>query len=102
VRNCHAIRDRREIVINNDPDSDFYFIEKNDPEEIAQLIVELHSTIAERFELDPVRDIQVISPRREKSHIACSELNETLQASLNPLAQIDADRKPGFLRGDCK
>jgi exodeoxyribonuclease V alpha subunit len=100
VRNCHAIRDRREIAINNDRDSDFYFIENDDPGEIARLIVELHSTIAEQFEIDPIRDIQVISPRREKSHIACSELNETLQASLNPLAQIDADRKPGFLRGD--
>lgn len=100
VRNCHAIRDQREIVINNRHDSDFYFIENDDPTEIARLIVKLHGTIAEQFEIDPVRDIQVISPRREKSPIACAELNETLQAALNPARRLAEWSKSAYLPHD--
>ena len=44
-------------------DSDFYFVQADDPETAVPLIVELVKTrIPLRFGLDPVRDIQVLCP----------------------------------------
>ena len=46
-----------------DGDTDFYFVQANDPETAVQRIVELVKTrIPQRFGLDPIRDIQVLCP----------------------------------------
>src|ERR1019366_6366245 len=43
------------------PDSDFYFVQADDPETAVQRIIELVKTrIPNRFGLDPIRDIQVL------------------------------------------
>ena len=44
-------------------DSDFYFVQADDPETAVARIVELVKTrIPKRFGLDPIRDIQVLCP----------------------------------------
>ena len=44
-------------------ESDFYFVEANDPETAVPRIIELVKTrIPHRFGLDPIRDIQVLCP----------------------------------------
>ena len=44
-------------------DSDFYFVQADDPETAVPTIIELVKTrIPKRFGLDPVRDIQVLCP----------------------------------------
>src|SRR4030088_3029529 len=44
-------------------DSDFYFVQADDPETAVPRIVELVKTrIPQRFGLDPIRDIQVLCP----------------------------------------
>jgi exodeoxyribonuclease V alpha subunit len=65
-------------------DSDFFFIERLDPERIADTLIEMvKRRIPDKFKLDPVRDIQVLSPMNRGS-LGILELNARLQAELNP------------------
>ena len=66
-------------------DSDFYFVERQEPERIADTLVDLvKSRIPKRFNLDPFSDIQVLSPMNRGS-LGIRELNARLQAELNPI-----------------
>jgi len=75
--------------------SDFYFVQREDPEQVRTLIESLvRDRIPERFGLDPVRDIQVLTPMRA-GPLGVEILNERLQALLNP-----APETPLLLDGD--
>jgi exodeoxyribonuclease V alpha subunit len=64
--------------------ADFYFIEKEDPQEILELIQELCAKrIPERFGFHPRDEIQVLCPMY-KGLIGAANLNATLQGVLNP------------------
>jgi len=64
--------------------SDFYFIEREEPEHIARTLVELvKRRIPDRFGLDPIRDVQVLCPMNRGS-LGIQELNAQLQNELNP------------------
>ena len=63
---------------------DFYFIEKPDPEEALRLILKLCTErIPSRFGLDPVDEIQVLSPMN-RGGAGSQRLNSALQEVLNP------------------
>ncbi|WP_408998057.1 ATP-dependent RecD-like DNA helicase [Syntrophus buswellii] len=63
---------------------DFYFVEQKDPERVVDLIVRLVSErIPQRFGLDPLEDIQVLTPMR-KGLAGAANLNSVLQKALNP------------------
>jgi exodeoxyribonuclease V alpha subunit len=65
-------------------DADFYFVERDEPERIAQTLVEMvKRRIPNKFQLDPIRDVQVLSPMNRGS-LGTRELNVRLQAELNP------------------
>jgi exodeoxyribonuclease V alpha subunit len=67
-----------------EPKDDFYFIEQEDPEEVLRIIVELITErIPKRFKLDPVDDIQVLTPMH-KGTVGAGNLNIELQKALNP------------------
>ena len=71
---------------------DFYFIEKEDPEEVLKLIVELTTErIPKRFNFDPIDEIQILTPMH-RGVVGASNLNTTLQQVLNP-------REDGITRG---
>jgi exodeoxyribonuclease V alpha subunit len=75
-------------------DSDFYFIERSEPEQIRDVVVELVvRRIPAKLAVDPIRDIQVLCPMNRGS-IGARELNERLQAALNPLrpSEIEVER----------
>lgn len=64
--------------------SDFYMVAVDEPEEIAQTVVDLVQTrLPRRFQVDPVRDIQVLCPMN-RSTTGARALNQALQAALNP------------------
>ena len=64
--------------------TDFYFIEQEDPDRVLQIILELVATrIPSRFKMDAVNDIQVISPMH-KGVVGAGNLNIALQNNLNP------------------
>ena len=63
--------------------SDFYFIRQDDPERAADMVVELvRDHIPRRFGLNPVDDIQVLTPMH-KGAAGVGNLNARLQAALN-------------------
>src|SRR5207248_362173 len=67
-----------------DPSSDFDFVERDDSEKIATMLVKLvQERIPERFRLDPIRDVQVLCPMNRGS-LGVRELNTALQKVLNP------------------
>ena len=64
--------------------ADFFFIEEADPARCADLIVELcRERIPRRFGLDPIQEIQVLSPM-QRGVLGVQSLNERLQEALNP------------------
>jgi exodeoxyribonuclease V alpha subunit len=66
------------------PKDDFYFIEQEDPERVLSIILELtKERIPTRFRLDPVDDIQVLTPMH-KGTVGAGNLNVKLQKALNP------------------
>jgi exodeoxyribonuclease V alpha subunit len=65
-------------------ESDFFFVEREEPERIADTLVDLvKSRIPSKFKLDPIRDIQVLCPMNRGS-LGIRELNVRLQTELNP------------------
>jgi exodeoxyribonuclease V alpha subunit len=73
-------------------DSDFYFVQADDPEIAVARIVELMKTrIPQRFGLDPIRDIQVLCPMN-RGGIGARSLNIELQTALNPSGDRKVER----------
>ncbi len=69
---------------NEDLKSDFFFIEKEDPETVLKIILDLASDrIPDRFGLNPVDEIQIITPMH-KGIVGAANLNLELQRRLNP------------------
>ena len=70
-------------------ESDFYFVQVEDPETAVARIIELVKTrIPKRFSLDPIRDIQVLCPMNRGAR----SLNIELQAALNPAGDRKIER----------
>jgi exodeoxyribonuclease V alpha subunit len=73
-------------------ESDFYFVEAEDPETAVPLIIELVKTrIPRRFGLDPIRDVQVLCPMN-RGGVGARSLNIELQAALNPAGERKVER----------
>ena len=86
ICNAHLINKGQVPSLESSKDrlSDFYFIHQNDPERAADMVVDLvRNHIPRRFGLDPVNDIQVLTPMH-KGAVGAAQLNLRLQASLNP------------------
>jgi exodeoxyribonuclease V alpha subunit len=73
-------------------DSDFYFVQAEEPEIAVQRIVELvKARIPARFGFDPIRDIQVLCPMN-RGGVGARSLNIELQAALNPAGDQKIER----------
>ena len=82
-------------------ESDFYFVRAELPEMALSRIIELtQNRIPNRFGLDPLRDIQVITPMN-KGITGVRSLNANLQQALNPVQNGNIVRTGStFARGD--
>ena len=90
VQNAHRIRQGGSPEIpspsseDGDSGSEFYFMEAANSERTADLVIELCAkSIPDRFGLDPVKDIQVLTPMH-KGKAGTIHLNRRLQDALNP------------------
>lgn len=88
VLNAHRIRNGELPVFTPMVDSkdlsEFYFLEQDDPITVASTVVKLCTkTIPENFSLDPVQDVQVLTPMH-KGIVGTTHLNQVLQDVLNP------------------
>ncbi len=75
--------------------TDFYFIQQEDPAKVLNIILELtKERIPRRFELDPIDDIQVLTPMH-RGIVGADNLNIRLQEELNPATEriIRGDRE---------
>jgi exodeoxyribonuclease V alpha subunit len=64
--------------------SDFYFLERDEPAQTADALLDLvKRRLPNKFHLDPIREIQVLSPMNRGS-LGTRELNARLQIELNP------------------
>lgn len=86
ITSAHRINEGRMPEFGpKNTESDFYFVEREQPEDIAQMLVEMVKTrVPAKFKLDAIRDVQVLCPMNRGS-LGIRELNVRLQDELNPL-----------------
>jgi len=85
ISGAHSIN-RGEIpdIIEAPKDSDFVFIEREDPEECATTLISMvRDRLPKHLGVDPIEGIQILSPMHRGS-LGIKELNMRLQAALNP------------------
>ena len=84
IKNAHRVRDGEFPYIKNKDSDDFFFLEKNDPEETVNLILHLLTNkIPSSFGMDPLNDVQVLVPTN-KGVCGVINLNNRIQKILNP------------------
>src|SRR6516165_10711026 len=92
IASAHRINQGFVPDLSSPSQSDFYFVQADDPEIAVPRIIELVKTrIPKRFGLDPVRDIQVLCPMN-RGGVGARSLNIELQAALNPAGERKVER----------
>ncbi|MFH1629085.1 MAG: ATP-dependent RecD-like DNA helicase [Pseudomonadota bacterium] len=97
IVNAHKINNGilPSFTSSKDKLEDFYFIEREDPEEVLTEILDLtKERIPARFGFDPIHDIQVLTPMH-RGIVGAENLNIELQKALNPIGD-------GIMRGNRK
>jgi len=89
VKACHLIKDGKSYMPNEgdfdlDNGRNLIHISTGTPEQTQSTIVSAIRSIAERLNLNPIWDFQVISPFNSKTDLSCKALNEILAGWLNP------------------
>ncbi|HID54785.1 MAG TPA: ATP-dependent RecD-like DNA helicase, partial [Anaerolineae bacterium] len=92
IRNAHRIN--QGLIPETPPDAqDFFIFVKPEPAEAAELLVDVvKNRVPLKFHLDPMDDVQVLSPMYN-GLLGVSNLNEMLQAALNPASAKKPERK---------
>jgi exodeoxyribonuclease V alpha subunit len=93
VRNAHQINQGMfPSLPGAGESSDFYMLPVEEPEAIAQTVVDLVKTrLPGRFGVDPLRDIQVLCPMN-RSVTGARSINQALQAALNPPGEHSVEK----------
>ena len=93
ITNAHRInRGEQPLAPPKGEASDFYLIHAETPEDIAtKLMASVTERLPRTFGLDPVRDIQVLTPMN-RGGLGVRTLNAELQARLNPDRQPRVER----------
>ena len=83
VTNAHHVNAGEPLEIRSG-DTDFYFVRCEDPEQCLRRAIEFMTTrIPRKFGLDPLEDVQVLTPMR-RNLLGTESLNFELQKALNP------------------
>lgn len=84
IMNAHKINHGEFPVLKGGKNSDFFFIEEEDPEKIVELVRQLcKERLPKYYGVDPVNQIQVLCPML-KGAVGAHNLNAVLQEALNP------------------
>ncbi len=85
ITSAHSVNEGRIPIASKKGDpSDFYFVDRTDPEHLLETVIDMVKTrIPAKFHLDAIRDIQVLCPMNRGS-LGSHALNVRLQQALNP------------------
>ena len=83
IMNAHRVNKGQMPDLSNGRNTDFFFMEKEDPEEAAATIVELVKTKLSRYYRVAPSEIQVLTPM-QRGVVGATNLNQLLQESVNP------------------
>jgi exodeoxyribonuclease V alpha subunit len=101
ISNAHRIN-QGQMPLTPKEAKDFFLFVKEDPGEAAELLVDVVARrVPHKFGLDPLDDIQVLSPMYN-GYVGVNQLNLALQATLNPPGRKPERRLGGrvFRQGD--
>jgi len=86
--------------VESEREPDFFMVERTEPEEVLATVKRLVAErIPARFHLDPVEDVQVLTPMH-RGTLGAGSLNAELQALLNPSGQSLTRGSRTFRVGD--
>jgi len=83
VVNAHRINSGKMPVADNASDGDFFFIQREVPEDALSTIITVVNERLPRLGYDPLNDIQVLTPMH-RGVLGAGNLNRQLQEALNP------------------
>lgn len=87
IVNAHRINQGQMPERSGKTESDFYFISVDTPEDIHDKLLQVVAErIPQRFGLDPINDVQVLTPMN-RGGLGARSLNVALQQRLNPSAE---------------
>ena len=87
IVNAHRINQGQMPERSGKTESDFYFISADTPEDIHDKLLQVVAErIPQRFGLDPINDVQVLTPMN-RGGLGARSLNVALQQRLNPSAE---------------
>ena len=91
IVNAHKIIRGEYPEIENDKDTDFYFLEEKEEDRVLEKIARIvNERLPKRFGYNPLKDIQVLSPMN-RGRVGTTKLNEKLQEVLG-ISQIEVTR----------
>ncbi|HLW71545.1 MAG TPA: ATP-dependent RecD-like DNA helicase [Candidatus Binataceae bacterium] len=100
VANAHRLNRGEMPQTTNDPESDFFFFERNAPEDVAATIKQLvQQRLVGRFGIRDAREIQVLTPMN-RGPLGVHALNRELQELLNPRGREIRAGDRRFREGD--
>ena len=94
ITNAHKINKGEFPDLSNRKGTDFFYQEQGDPEKAAGLIVDLVSRRLPGYYHVPAQQIQVLTPM-QRGVVGAANLNQLLQAAINPPRQPDKWGKGG-------
>lgn len=86
IMNAHRINAGKMPDISNGNQSDFFFLEREEPEEALSEIVDLVKNKLSRYYRTPSARIQVLTPM-QRGVVGAANLNIALQEALNPMGE---------------
>jgi len=83
VRNAHHVNAGEPFETSTAGESDFYFIQQEDPQKALAYALDFMVTrIPRKFRMEPLQDVQVLTPMR-KNLLGAENLNAVVQERLN-------------------
>jgi exodeoxyribonuclease V alpha subunit len=83
IMNAHRINQGKTPDLSNGRDTDFFFVEQEDPEAAAQTVVDLvQRRLPKHYRTSP-ENIQVLTPM-QRGVVGATNLNQILQQAVNP------------------
>ena len=88
VLNAHRVNHGELPIESPDPTTDFHFIVENDAARLGDLLEDVVCReLPQHYGLDPLRDVQVLTPMRRGS-LGTMQLNQRLQRRLSPSGSV--------------